>query len=63
MNVNRKPFLTPGEALEFHKDVLVVDTKMPANHGLFYNDNMREAMKNWVEDGRLSRSEIQAKLY
>ena len=63
MNANRKPFLTPGEALEFHKDVLVVDTKMPANHGLFYNDNMREAMKNWVEDGRLSRSEIKAKLY
>ena len=46
MNVNRKPFLTPGETVEFHKDVLVVDTKMPANHGLFYNDNMREAMKN-----------------
>ena len=43
MRSDRKPFLTPGEALEFHKDVLVVDTKMPANNGFFYNDNMREA--------------------
>ena len=61
--MNRKPWLTPGEALEFHKDALVVDTKMPVNHGLLYNENMREAMGIWVKEGRLSRSEIQARLY
>ena len=59
----RKPSMTPGEALEFHQDALVVDTKLPVNHGLLYTDKMREAMTKWVAEGRLSRSDISARLY
>ena len=54
----RKPSMTPGEALEFHQDALVVDTKLPVNHGLLYTDKMRQAMTEWVAEGRLSRSDI-----
>ena len=59
----RKPSMTPGEALEFHQDALVVDTKMPVNHGLIFTDKMREAMAEWVAEGRLSRNEISTRLY
>ncbi len=59
----RRPSMTPGEALEFHKDTLVVDTKLPVNHGVIYTDRMREAMSEWVAEGRLSRSQISTRLY
>ncbi len=59
----RRPSMTPGEALEFHKDTLVVDTKLPVNHGVIYTDRMRAAMSEWVAEGRLSRSEISTRLY
>ena len=58
----RRPSMTTGEALEFHKDTLVVDTKLPVNQGVIYTDKMREAMSEWVAEGRLSRSEIWARL-
>ena len=58
----RTPSMTPGEALEFHKDTLVVDTKLPVNHGVIYTDRMREAMSEWVAEGRLSRAQIWARL-
>ena len=59
----RKPSMTPGEALEFHQDALVTDTKMPVNHGLIFTDKMREAMAEWVAEGRLSRTDISRRLY
>ena len=59
----RRPSMTPGEALEFHKDTLVVDTKLPVNHGVIYTDRMREAMSEWMAEGRLSRSQISTQLY
>ena len=58
----RRPSMTPGEALEFHKDTLVVDTKLPVNQGIIYTDKMRAAMSEWVAEGRLSRSQIWAQL-
>ena len=58
----RRPSMTPGEALEFHKDTLVVDTKLSVNQGIIYTDRMREAMSEWVAEGRLSRSQIWAQL-
>ena len=58
----RTPSMTPGEALEFHKDTLVVDTKLPVNQGVIYTDRMREAMSEWVAEGRLSRAQIWARL-
>ena len=59
----RKPSMTPGEALEFHQDTLVVDSKFLVNHGIVYTDKMRQAMAEWVQEGRLSRSDISARLY
>lgn len=58
----RKPSLTPGEALEFHQDTLVVDSKMIVSLGILFTDKMREAMGEWVAEGRLSRTEIQGRL-
>ena len=58
----RKPSMTPGEALEFHQDALVVDSKLVVSQGVLYTDKMREAMAEWVAEGRLSRTEIQARL-
>ena len=58
----RKPSMTPGEALEFHKDALVVDSKMMVSRGVLFTDRMREAMDHWVAEGRLSRAKIQGRL-
>ena len=58
----RKPSMTPGEALEFHKDALVVDSKMMVSRGVLFTDRMREAMNHWVKEGRLSRTEIHGRL-
>ncbi|HIC15550.1 MAG TPA: hypothetical protein EYO83_10450 [Gemmatimonadetes bacterium] len=58
----RKPSMTPGEALEFHQGALVVDSKMIVSLGVLYTDKMREAMAEWVAEGRLSRTEIQDRL-
>ena len=54
--------MTPGEALEFHQDTLVVDSKMIVSQGTLYTEKMREAMAEWVNEGRLSRFEIQERL-
>ena len=58
----RKPSMTPGEALEFHQGALVVDSKMIVSLGVLFTDKMREAMAEWVAEGRLSRTEIQGRL-
>ena len=55
----RKSSMTPGEALEFHQGALVVDSKMIVSLGVLYTEKMREAMAEWVAEGRLSRTEIQ----
>ena len=59
---SKKPSMTPGEALEFHQDALVVDSKMIVSQGTLYTERMREAMAEWVNEGRLSRFEIQERL-
>jgi len=58
----RKPSMTPGEALEFHQGALVVDSKMIVSLGVLFTEKMREAMAEWVAEGRLSRTEIQGRL-
>ena len=54
--------MTPGEALEFHRDALVVDSEMIVSQGTLYTEKMCKSMAVWVNGGRLSRFKIQERL-
>ena len=54
----RSPAMTPSEALQFHEEVLVVDSQQPgATSGLLFNHVMREALGEFVAEGK-TRGEI-----
>ena len=54
----RRPVMTPSEARQFHEEVLVVDSQQPgATSGLLFNDVMREALGEYVAQGK-TRGEI-----
>ena len=62
VTTKRKATLTPEEALELHREALVIDSQEPgATAGFLFTDNMREALNEYVEQG-LSRGRIRVLL-
>ena len=54
----REPVFTPGEARQFHDEILVVDSQQPgATSGLLFNDAMRSALSDYISEGK-TRGEI-----
>ncbi len=54
----REATLTPSEALELHREALVIDSQEPgATSGFLFTDRMREAMAEYVDMG-LSRGRV-----
>ena len=48
--------MTPEEALQFHKNTLIVDSQQPgATSGLLFNTKMKQALKNFINEGKTRR--------
>ena len=48
--------MTPEEALQFHKNTLIVDSQQPgATSGLLFNTKMKQALKNFIDEGKTRR--------
>ena len=56
MKLSKNPIMTPEEALQFHKNTLIVDSQQPgATSGLLFNTKMKQALKNFIDEGKTRR--------